>query len=342
MVRALDGGASLRVALTSATSRYTSHSKVESLPKLDGALHLLSRKCRKLHNFAQLPPASRSRCAKQRPATTSISSDAMSSNKPRIGLTLLDHVSGCIVKAVSASAGPLANPQIKTDSPPSHSDSFSVVFIGTPLKPSDVIRSINGVPAYQYKDIFSQGDISAPTPPPLPPLSRYLNRCPPLSLTLSTQTLLLNYRSSRRLPARVLKPSSTSTWQLSRLLRPPQRRRKRPSAAPTAQAVTRPSNPPPNPPPRRSMQQSVVPPAQAANHPSNPHPNHTRTLPLCSKTCMPSLLQSTSHPSSPAKCQWFRCASQAAPLPPCWRTARFNHRARLTPCQPVGKSTKTL
>ena len=54
----------MRLALTSATSGYNSHSKVESLTKLDVALHLLSRKCRKLHNFAQLPPASRSRCSK--------------------------------------------------------------------------------------------------------------------------------------------------------------------------------------------------------------------------------------------------------------------------------------
>jgi hypothetical protein len=92
------------------------------------------------------------------------------SAKARIGLNLAEHASGCLVQSVSDGAGTVQAASIRLSAP----DVFRSlwfqaanlvmlpppVFVGTPLRPNDVILRVNGADARDFKNIFAQGDIS--------------------------------------------------------------------------------------------------------------------------------------------------------------------------------------
>jgi hypothetical protein len=106
----------------------------------------------------------------------------VSAPETRLGITLRNHLPGCMVTSVSSSAGaapyPATAPARVFNSkrlifhqparPPAPSCP-SPVFVGVPLKLNDVIVQVNGAEVRdisRIEAIFAQGDHSAPPPPP--------------------------------------------------------------------------------------------------------------------------------------------------------------------------------
>jgi hypothetical protein len=110
----------------------------------------------------------------------------MSAPETRLGITLRNHLPGCMVTSVSDSSG--AAPHTATAlarvfnskrlifAPPPPSPSPSPVFVGVPLKLNDVIVQVNGAEVRdisRIEAIFAQGDHSAPPPPPSHRFTRF-------------------------------------------------------------------------------------------------------------------------------------------------------------------------